>query len=110
MRCQAMRCLSSADGKKFVYSGDTQYSDALAPFAANADLFLMEAAFLSKNHLPDAAHVSARQAGRIAADANVGRLLITHIFPEYDEADILAEAAEAFPHAAIIEELHTYEV
>lgn len=99
-----------AEGKKFVYSGDTQDNDELAKFAKNADLFLMEAALLSKDKGEDAVHVSAKDAGRIGKDANAKRMLITHLFPEYDKNMILNEAREEYPKAEFIEEEKIYEV
>lgn len=99
-----------ADGKAFVFSGDTRENDALAPFARRADLLLMEAAFLPRDKMPGAPHVDAAEAGAIARDAQAGRMLVTHLFPEYDENEILGEVRKSFPSAELIEELKTYEV
>lgn len=99
-----------ADGKTFVYSGDTKENDKLALFASGVDLLLMEAAYLSRDKTPGAPHVNAIEAGRIAFDAQVKRMLITHIFPEYNEYDILNEVRESFPSAELIEESKMYEV
>jgi ribonuclease BN (tRNA processing enzyme) len=98
------------DGKTFVYSGDTKENDKLAPFASGADLLLMEAAYLSRDKTPGAPHVDAVEAGRMALDGQVKRMLVTHIFPEYNEYDILNEVRESFPSAELIEEMNTYEV
>ena len=100
----------AAEGKKLVYSGDTQDNEALAGFAKDADFFVMEAAFLSRDKPADAPHVSAAESGRIARDANARRMLLTHIFPEYDENELLAEARQQYPLAEMIEENRTYEV
>lgn len=99
-----------AEGKTFVYSGDTKENDKLAPFAAGTDLLLMEAAYLSRDKTPGAPHVDAIEAGRIALNGQVKRMLVTHIFPEYNENDILNEVRESFPSAELIEESKTYEV
>lgn len=99
-----------AERKTFVYSGDTGDNDKLAPFAKNADLLVMEAAYLSRDKAPGAPHVDAVEAGRIGFDAKVKRMLVTHIFPEYNELDILNEVRESFPAAELIEEQKTYEV
>jgi len=99
-----------ADGKAFVYSGDTKENDKLAPFTDGADLLLMEAAYLSRDKTPGAPHVDAVEAGRMALDGQVKRMLVTHIFPEYNENDILNEVRESFPSAELIEESQTYEV
>ncbi|MGI5848532.1 MAG: MBL fold metallo-hydrolase [Christensenellales bacterium] len=97
-------------GKTFVYSGDTKDNDRLASFAKDADLFLMEAALLSTHKTPDALHVSAVDAGRIGKEAGAKRLLITHIFPEYDENAVLHEAKQHYPGVELIEEQKIYEV
>lgn len=99
-----------ADGKKFVYSGDTSYSENLIEFSLNADTLLIEAAFLSKNKPENAPHLSAAEAALLGKHANAGKLLLTHIFPEYDEGDILKEAREQNSKAEVIKEMHTYEV
>ena len=97
-------------GKKFVYSGDTQDTDKMAPFAKDADLFLMEAALLDAHKKESAVHVSAVDAGRIGREANAKAMLITHLFPEYDPAEVLAEARRHYPAAEFIEENKVYEV
>jgi ribonuclease BN (tRNA processing enzyme) len=99
-----------AEGKKFVYSGDTADNDALARFAKNADLFLIEAAFRAQDKPEVSPHVSAAEAARIGREAGAKQLLLTHIFPEYDEEELLREARAQYPAAQIIEELKAYEV
>jgi ribonuclease BN (tRNA processing enzyme) len=99
-----------ADGKKLVYSGDTQDNARLISFAMGADLFVMEAALLSKDKTASAAHVDAKEAGRIARAAGVRRMLATHLFPEYSAQDVINEVRESFPAAEMIEERRTYEV
>lgn len=99
-----------ADGKKFVYSGDAAYNEKLIEFAKNADLLLIEAAFLSKYKPENPVHVTAAEAAMIGKASDAKRLLLTHIFPEYDENDLLNEALPHFPGAGIIEELRSYEV
>ena len=100
----------AANGKTFVYSGDVKDNDKLADFAKDADLFLMEAALLEKDVHSGSAHLSAVRAGQIGKEANVKRMLITHIFPEYDERDVIGEVRQNYEDAQIIEENETYEV
>ena len=100
----------NADGRKFVYSGDTKDNEGLVSFAQDADLLLMEAAFLSRDKGPSAPHVSAQDAGRIGRNSQAKRLLITHIFPEYDPDELLREAQECYSAAEIIEVNKSYEV
>lgn len=81
--------------RSVVYSGDTGPDDTLARFAADADLFLCEASFLEGADNPPALHLTGAEAGRLAREAEVGRLWITHIPPWTDrarvEADLLTE-------------------
>ncbi|MEX2356364.1 MAG: MBL fold metallo-hydrolase [Thermaerobacterales bacterium] len=84
-------------GRSLVYTGDTGPDPALAPLAQGADLFLCEAVSQGSEK-PEGlwGHLSAREAGRVAAAAGVGRLLLTHLLPDVDPAVSVREAAEEF--------------
>lgn len=99
-----------AEGKVFVYSGDTKENDRLAPFARNVDIFLMEAALLEKDVTDNSPHLSAFEAGRVASQAGVRRMLVTHIFPRYNPQDVLEEVRQNYKEAELIEENFIYEV
>ena len=74
------------------YTGDTGPSPAIVELARGATLFLAEASFPEQVPAPSAGYLSsARQAGRDAARAGVGQLLLTHLLP--GTAPGLAEAA-----------------
>lgn len=81
-----------ADGKALVYSGDTDVSDSLAALAQGADLFLLECA----NPFKVQGHLTPAEAGRMAARANVRRLVLTHFYPPCDEVDVAALARKEF--------------
>ena len=99
-----------ADGRTFVYSGDTKENERLVPFAKDADLFLMEAALLEKDVHGGSAHLSAVEAGRIGKQSGAKRMLVTHLFPKYDKQDVLDEVWRNYKQARFIEENETYEV
>lgn len=80
------------NGKRFVFSGDTSWNDGIVSFAKNADLLMLDAGLLNRDHTPNPPHLTAEQCGRIAADAKVKRLLLTHLWPEYDANELLDEA------------------
>ena len=82
---------------KLVFSGDTAPTGQLAALAQDADLFLCEASGLEKDlaHMTGA-HCTAGQAGEVARAAGVGRLLLTHFWPEYDLAELKAQAETSF--------------
>lgn len=92
----AMRIAS--DGRSLLYSADTGPGWSLEAFGRGADLAICEATLLVENE-GSAPHLSARQAGRSAADAEVGELVVTHFWPTSDPKRHEDEAAEAFGRA-----------
>lgn len=80
------------DGKSLVYSGDTDVSDTLVELARGADLFILECA----NPFKVPGHLTPSEAGRMASQAGVKRLLLTHFYPPCDEVDVAALAAQEF--------------
>jgi ribonuclease BN (tRNA processing enzyme) len=82
----------SADGAVLAYTGDTGRCDALDSLARSADLLLAEASFREGDENPEAVHLTGADCGRVAADAGVGRLVITHVPPWFDPHEMLAEA------------------
>ena len=84
-----------ADGQSIVYSGDTGPTASLVELARDADVALFEASFLDGGEQPDV-HMTARQSAELAARADVGRLLLTHLVPWNDSAESLKQAREAF--------------
>lgn len=93
--CLAMR-VETRRGT-LVYSGDTEYYPGLAVFARGANLFLCEANFQNEDMAQGPPnHLSASQAAQIAAEAEVGRLLLTHLHPERERSVSLQEAEVHF--------------
>ena len=60
--------------------------------AKGADLLILEAS----NPFKVAGHLTPEEAGRLAAQAGVGRLVLTHIYPPGDAVDPAAQAALYF--------------
>ena len=107
--CLAMR-LETARGV-LVYSGDTEIHPGLADFARGADLFLCEANYQNEDMSANPPnHLSAAQAARIAVQAGVKRLLLTHFHPERDPAVSLRQARDFFPAAEAAREGAIYQV
>lgn len=84
------------DGTSFGYSSDLGPCDTIAPFMRGVDLLLAEAAFSETGDLAMAGrgHITATEAGRIAADARAHSLLLTHV-PEALGFDAARAAAAA---------------
>lgn len=92
----AMRIASN--GKSLLYSADTGPGWSLEALGRGADLAVCEATLLEETE-GSAPHLSSRQAGLSAADAEVGQLVVTHFWPTSDPRRHEDEAAEAFGRA-----------
>ena len=93
-------------GASLVYTADTGESAEVTELARGADLLLAEASFPDHPGLPTGMHLSGRQAGRMAAEADVGRLVVTHVPPWGDVDAALLEARSEFdgPVSAAVQE------
>lgn len=84
-------------GASLVYSGDTAITPDLARIAAGADVLLCEATWgENAEGKPDGMHLSGEDAGQAAAEAGVGRLVLTHIPPWGDAEGALRGARRYF--------------
>jgi ribonuclease Z len=92
---------SKQSGKVVAYSCDTEPADAIRDLAREADILVHEATGEGPGH------ASAEQAAAIAADANVGRLLLVHLPPGITDDD-LHDARTTFAETALGEELGRY--
>jgi ribonuclease BN (tRNA processing enzyme) len=69
-----------------VYSADTGWTESMGDFAREADLFICEATWGAEEGGADI-HLSAAEAGRLAALAGAKRLVLTHLAePEAEDA------------------------
>jgi ribonuclease BN (tRNA processing enzyme) len=82
--------LTEPDGTSLVYTSDTGFTEALAGFARAADLFLMECSFFRSK--PVKTHLELEDAMRLARLSGARRLMLTHLYPEWDGLDVAAEA------------------
>lgn len=99
------------NGKKFVYTSDTRYCDGLQSISMNADLLLCECNLLQKDMTQEVYHLSAKQVGELGTSAGVKKLLLTHIWPEYDLNEVLEETKTHFlGDVEIASEFKTYEI
>jgi ribonuclease BN (tRNA processing enzyme) len=99
-----------AHGRTIVYSGDTGGGPELVDIARGADLFLCEATWTGDlaDHIPEL-HLTAAEAARIAGEADVGTLVLTHIAGGTDRTLALREAREVFAGPVdLAEDLRSY--
>lgn len=85
--------------RTIVYTSDTSFSskNKLADFARNADLLICESSLLEEHGFPEInSHLTAKQAGIIAKEANVKGLVLTHFWPDESTQKYVDEAKEVF--------------
>lgn len=82
--------LKDEDSKPFVYTSDTGFSEDLAPFAKDARLLLMECSY--RRNKPVQKHLELADAMRVAQECAPEKLVLTHLYPEWDHIDLAAEA------------------
>lgn len=90
-----------------VYTSDTGFAakDDLVKFARGADLMICESSLLKRHGFSEFnSHLTAEQAGIIAREANVGRLMITHFWPEESTDEYLNEARGIFSDVVVAKE------
>ena len=107
-------------GRKIVFCGDTTYCENLLHLAKGADLLIHEATFSQKEE--DLAkrnfHSTTAIAAKIAKEAQVKQLILTHISPRYSsnnkltitESDLLVEAQNVFPDTILADDFMEYEI
>jgi ribonuclease BN (tRNA processing enzyme) len=94
--------VTDAEGRTMVYSGDTDNTENLVSLAANADLLVCESAMPDELKTPG--HLTPSLAGKIASHAGVKNLVLTHLYPECDQADIESQCRQTYGGPLIIGE------
>lgn len=82
--------LTDRDKASLVYTSDTGYTDALAVFARGVSLFLMECSFFRNK--PVELHLKLAEAMQLAAQSGARRCMLSHLYPEWDGLNLVAEA------------------
>ncbi len=92
----------SGDGKTVVVSGDTDYCPNIVDLGCEADLLILECSFPDDKKVEG--HLTPSLAGKIAAEAGCKKLLLTHLYPECDEVDILEQCRKRYAGEIIVSE------
>ena len=93
-----------AVGTALAVVGDTEEIAGLIEPVRGADALVIEATFLERDATLARArgHLTAAAAARLARDAEVHELLLTHVSGRYSPEEILKEAARHFPNVRVV--------
>ena len=69
----------AAAGRTIMVSGDCDYDSAIVALARNVNILVLDCSFPDALKIPG--HLSAGECGRIAAQANVHTLVLSHLYP-----------------------------
>lgn len=91
---------------KIVYTSDIGISNinGIINFANNSDIFICESTIIKRDESSLDTHFSASEAAKVAKEANVKKLLLTHFNPELDKKEYLIEARNYFENTEVAEE------
>jgi ribonuclease Z len=104
---------SPRKGRKFVHALDTRPCKAVIELSKDADLLVHDAMFAQdlEEDAQQMGHSTASQAARVAKEAGVRHLLLSHISQRYKEEQVLLqEAREIFPRTTLARDLMSVEV
>ncbi len=94
--------------KSIVITGDCDYDLNLIKFSKNSNLLLTECSF--PNDLKMKGHLVPKECGEIAKQANVGKLVLTHLYPTSPEAVRLKETKKVFKNTVLANDLLTINI
>jgi ribonuclease Z len=101
-------------GRKIVYTGDTRPCRSVELESRGADLLIHDCALANDmlEWAKETKHSTAAEAALIAKNADVGRLVLTHISSRYsdDTHQLLREAKSIFDRTIVAEDLMSLEI
>jgi ribonuclease BN (tRNA processing enzyme) len=90
------------EGGAFVYTGDTEYSELVVELTRGARTLLVECPFPDDTPVPG--HLTPSSAARIASEAGVERVVLTHVYPAADELNLPAEIGRGYDGEVLVAE------
>ncbi|MEZ4643763.1 MAG: ribonuclease Z [Chloroflexota bacterium] len=99
-------------GTKYVHIGDVGRTDTLVKICRDADALVIESTYTEEeaDMAADFGHMTAAGAARLARDANVKTLILTHISRRYYERDIRQEAQAIFPNTYVARDFDHFQI
>ena len=84
----------------FVYTGDTEYSSSVVDLARGAHTLLIECSMPDDAPVPG--HLTPSGVARMASEAGVGRVILTHLYPPVDDGRLPAEVEKGFDGRVLV--------
>jgi ribonuclease BN (tRNA processing enzyme) len=92
--CPTLGYRVSSRGASVVYTGDTEYTEALVELSHDADLLIAECSMPDSR--PLAGHLTPSGVGRLACAASVQRVVLVHLYPVFGESDPAADVKKHY--------------
>jgi len=92
-------------GKVLAYSGDSRVCDEVMELCKDADVAVLDCSVpkgFSREHHLGKNHMGVIGCGKIAEQANVKRLVLSHLYPACDGHDLIKECRENFDGEILI--------
>lgn len=87
----------TVNGRIIAFSGDSGVSEEIVACAMDADLFICDATWVSRDApFPSGVHMTGTEAGQHAETAGAERLMITHVFPTREPEQVAADAENVY--------------
>ena len=99
--------------RSYAYCSDTLFSSSLVNYIENVDLLYYDATFHSdlSKRAKSTFHSTCKEAGILAKEANVKKLLLGHFSPRYKELNVLKlDAQSLFKNTLIVNEGGIYKI
>jgi ribonuclease Z len=109
----ASKATFTTPDKKLVYIADTAYFKGIEKFAKDADILISEATYASDvgGRAEEYSHLTSANSAKIAKDANVKKLILTHFSQRYTSLKLLEEdAKKIFPHVVLANDFDKFTV
>lgn len=85
-----------AGGSRVFYTSDTSYDPKLTDYARGADVLLAETTLRAEDGGGGIAHMTTTEVARLATEAHVRRVVLTHLWPHFDRRLIKREVEAGF--------------
>jgi ribonuclease Z len=99
-------------GTKYIHIGDVGRTEGLAAICKDADALVIESTYIEEDAEMAAqfGHLTAAKAARLAIEANVKTLILTHLSRRYFERDIRNEARAIFPNTYVARDFDHFQI